>query len=136
MTRRGRVALKVAVWAGCLAPLAALLWRVATDDLTANPISFITNWLGDWTLRVLLASLATTPLRVLFRWSWPVTLRWLLGLLVALHVLAAVVVGVTTDWAEPGFTTGDSLQYKELSGNDGLPYRDYEVAFQIGRAHV
>ena len=56
-------------------------------------------------------------------------LRWLLGLLVALHVLAAVVVGVTTDWAEPGFTTGDSLQYKELTGNDGLPYRDYEVAF-------
>jgi hypothetical protein len=56
-------------------------------------------------------------------------LRWLLGLLVALHVLAAVVVGVTTDWAEPGFTTGDSLQYKELTGNHGVPYRDYEVAF-------
>jgi hypothetical protein len=55
--------------------------------------------------------------------------RWLLGLLVALHVLAAVVVGVTTDWAQPGFTTGDSLQYKELTANHGVPYRDYDVAF-------
>lgn len=80
MTRRGRVALKVAVWAACLAPLAALLWWVVTDDLSANPISFITNWLGDWTLRLLLASLAASPLRILFGWSWPVTLRRLVGL--------------------------------------------------------
>jgi len=68
------------VWAACLAPLAWLLYRAATDDLTANPISFITNWLGDWTLRILLTSLAMTPLRLLFRWSWPVALRRLLGL--------------------------------------------------------
>jgi sulfoxide reductase heme-binding subunit YedZ len=80
VTRRGRVALKVAVWAACLAPLAALLWWVVTDDLSANPISFITNWLGDWTLRLLLASLAASPLRILFGWSWPVTLRRLVGL--------------------------------------------------------
>jgi len=80
VTRRDRVALKVAAWAACLAPLAWLLYRAATDDLTANPISFITNWLGDWTLRILLTSLAMTPLRLLFRWSWPVALRRLLGL--------------------------------------------------------
>ena len=106
MTRRGRVALKVAVWAGCLAPLAALLWRVATGDLTANPISFITNWLGDWTLRVLLASLATTPLRVLFRWSWPVTLRRLLGLFAffyaALHFSVWLVLDHFFAWSRMG----------------------------------
>ena len=80
MIRRARVALKVVAWVACLAPLAALGYRVYTGDLTANPISFITNWLGDWTLRILLASLAMTPLRILFHWSWPVTLRRLLGL--------------------------------------------------------
>jgi len=80
MTRRARVALKVAVWAACLAPLAALVRRAATDDLGANPISFVTLWLGDWTLRLLLASLATTPLRIVSGWSWPVSLRRLLGL--------------------------------------------------------
>ena len=58
MTRRGRVALKVAVWAGCLGPLALLLVRAARGDLTANPISFVTNTLGDWTFRLLLTSLA------------------------------------------------------------------------------
>src|SRR6266508_4384290 len=65
MTRRSRVILKVAVWALCLSPLARLAYRAATDDLTANPISFITNVLGDHTLRLLLASLAMTPRRLL-----------------------------------------------------------------------
>ena len=80
MRSRGRVVLKAAVWAACLAPLAALIFWVVTDDLTANPISFITNHLGDWTFRILLASLAMTPLRLLTGWGWPALLRRLLGL--------------------------------------------------------
>jgi sulfoxide reductase heme-binding subunit YedZ len=80
VTRRGRVALKAVVWAAALAPLAALGYWILTDDLTANPISFITNHLGDWTLRLLLASLTTTPLRLVTGWGWPVLLRRLLGL--------------------------------------------------------
>lgn len=106
MTRRGRVALKVAVWAACLAPLAVLGYRAATDDLTANPISFITNWLGDWTLRILLMSLAMTPLRILFRWSWPVTLRRLLGLFAffyaALHFSVWLVLDHFFAWGQMG----------------------------------
>lgn len=80
MSRRGRIALKAAVWAVCLGPLAALGWWTSTDDLTANPISFITNTLGDWTFRILLASLGMTPLRLVAGWGWPATLRRLLGL--------------------------------------------------------
>ena len=80
MSRRGQLALKAATWAACLAPLGLLGWWIATDDLTANPISFITNHLGDWTFRILLASLATTPLRLLTGWGWPALLRRLLGL--------------------------------------------------------
>ena len=67
MTRRGRVALKVVAWAACLAPLGWVGYRAWSGDLTANPISFLTNSFGDWTLRILLASLAVTPLRILFR---------------------------------------------------------------------
>jgi sulfoxide reductase heme-binding subunit YedZ len=80
VSRRSRIALKTAAWALCLAPLAVLANRAYTGDLTANPISFITNWLGDWTFRLLLASLALTPLRVLFGISWQISLRRLLGL--------------------------------------------------------
>jgi sulfoxide reductase heme-binding subunit YedZ len=68
------------VWTVCLLPLASLVYWAATANLTANPISFITNHFGQWTFRLLLASLAMTPLRILFGLSWPVTLRRLLGL--------------------------------------------------------
>jgi methionine sulfoxide reductase heme-binding subunit len=80
MGRRGRIALKVGVWVVCLAPLAMLGFRAWQGDLTANPISFITNTLGDWTFRFLLASLALTPLRIVTGMSWQMTLRRLLGL--------------------------------------------------------
>jgi sulfoxide reductase heme-binding subunit YedZ len=104
--RRARVALKVVAWAACLAPLAGLGYRVYTGDLTANPISFITNWLGDWTLRILLASLAMTPLRILFHWSWPVTLRRLLGLFAffyaSLHFSVWLVLDHFFDWRQMG----------------------------------
>jgi sulfoxide reductase heme-binding subunit YedZ len=106
MTRRSRAFLKVAVWAVCLSPLARLAYRAATDDLTANPISFITNVLGDHTLRLLLASLATTPLRILFGWSWPVTLRRLLGLFAfffaTLHFSVWLVLDHFFNWHEMG----------------------------------
>ena len=106
MTRRGRLILKVVVWAACLAPLAVLGWRAWNGDLTANPISFITNWLGDWTLRILLTSLAMTPLRILFRWSWPVSLRRLLGLFAfsyaSLHFCVWLVLDHFFAWREMG----------------------------------
>ncbi|MBI2156232.1 MAG: ferric reductase-like transmembrane domain-containing protein [Candidatus Rokubacteria bacterium] len=81
MTRRIRLALKSAAWAACLAPLGWLAYRFATGDLTANPISFVTTTLGDWTLRILLASLAMTPLRIVFGLSWPVGMLAFLSLI-------------------------------------------------------
>ena len=106
MTRRARVLLKAAVWAACLAPLAGLLYRAATGNLSANPISFITNWLGDWTLRLLLTCLAMTPLRLVSGWSWPVTLRRLLGLFTffyaTLHFSVWLVLDHFFNWREMG----------------------------------
>jgi methionine sulfoxide reductase heme-binding subunit len=106
VTRRGRLVLKVVVWAACLAPLAVLGSRAWNGNLTANPISFITNWLGDWTLRILLTSLAMTPLRILFRWSWPVTLRRLLGLFAffyaSMHFCVWLVLDHFFAWREMG----------------------------------
>ena len=75
-----RRALKVGVWAVALGPLAWLGWRWQTTGLGANPIELLTRTLGIWALRLLLASLAMTPLRILFGWSWPIALRRLLGL--------------------------------------------------------
>jgi sulfoxide reductase heme-binding subunit YedZ len=104
MTRRQRIVFKVLVWAGCLAPLAFLAWRLWTDPLVTNPIDLATRTLGDWTLRLLLLSLTMTPLRILFRLSWPVTLRRLLGLFAfayaLLHFTVWLVVDHFFDWPE------------------------------------
>lgn len=106
MTRRGRVALKVAVWGLCLTPLACLLAWAWQGDLTANPISFTTNWLGDWALRLLLVSLALTPLRLLTGMGWQMPLRRLLGLFaflyVALHVTVWLALDHFFDWRQMG----------------------------------
>ena len=104
MSRRWRVGVKVAVWVICLAPLATLLYRFQTDGLGANPIDFITRTLGDWTLRLLLASLALTPIRLVFGVSWPVALRRLIGLFAfayaAMHFAVWIVVDHFFDWPE------------------------------------
>ena len=99
-----RIALKVGVWAVCLLPLTLLLYQFQTDDLGANPIDYLTRTLGVWTLRILLASLAMTPFRLLFGVSWPITLRRLLGLFaffyVCLHFAVWIVVDHFFDWEE------------------------------------
>lgn len=97
MSRRARLGLKAAVWALCLAPLAWLLAWAWRGDLTANPISFVTNWLGDWALRLLLASLALTPLRLLTGMAWQMALRRLLGLFAFAYVLLHLGVWVILD---------------------------------------
>jgi len=104
--RRARIALKSGVWVLCLAPLARLLYRAYADDLGANPIDFVTRWLGDWTIRLLLLSLTMTPLRLLFGLSWPITLRRLLGLFAffyaCLHFGVWIVIDHFFDWPTMG----------------------------------
>jgi zinc protease len=103
---RARVAVKTAVWLVCLAPLAGLLYHFWTDDLTANPISYVTNELGETTLRLLLASLALTPLRLVFGIGWQMTLRRLLGVFaffyVCLHLSVWLVLDHFFDWPQLG----------------------------------
>lgn len=102
MSVRGRIALKTVVWVVALVPLARLLYGFWTDDLTVNPIEYVTRELGDTGLQLLLASLALTPLRILFGIGWPVTLRRLLGLFafayVVLHFGVWIVLDHFFDW--------------------------------------
>jgi len=99
---RTRGALKTAVWVVALVPLARLLYGFWTDDLTVNPIEYVTRELGETGLRLLLASLALTPLRIVFGIGWPITLRRLLGLFaffyVVLHFAVFIVLDHFFDW--------------------------------------
>jgi sulfoxide reductase heme-binding subunit YedZ len=106
---RGRVALKIVVWAVALVPLAGLLYGYWTDDLTANPIEYITRELGEAALRLLLASLALTPLRIVLGVSWPITLRRLLGLFAFFYVCLHFAVWIVLDHFFDWHTMGDDI---------------------------
>lgn len=72
--------LKLGVFVAGLTPLAVLAWQMLTDNLGANPIKEITEQTGIWTLRMLLITLAVTPVRRLTGWNRLIQLRRMLGL--------------------------------------------------------
>jgi sulfoxide reductase heme-binding subunit YedZ len=71
---------KVALFALCLEPSADLLWRFFAQRLGANPIEYVTHATGDWALRLLLITLAVTPLRKLPGLTPLIRFRRMLGL--------------------------------------------------------
>jgi sulfoxide reductase heme-binding subunit YedZ len=71
---------KIPVWILSLVPLCYLAWRAWNDDLTANPIEYITHFTGDWTLRFLVITLAISPLRKLLKMPDLIKFRRLIGL--------------------------------------------------------
>ena len=64
-----------------LAPAAGLAWGAWRDSLGANPIETITHTTGDWTLRLLLLTLAVTPVRRVLGWRTVAPYRRTFGLL-------------------------------------------------------
>ncbi|MET0328578.1 MAG: protein-methionine-sulfoxide reductase heme-binding subunit MsrQ [Luteimonas sp.] len=86
-TPGGVIAGKALVHLLCLAPLAWLGWRVwqvlggaNVDALGAEPVVAIEHELGIGALRLLLITLAITPLRQISGWPTPVRFRRMLGL--------------------------------------------------------
>jgi len=77
---------KVIVFAACLVPVAWLVWRGLHNDLTADPIAYITHTTGDWTLRFLVITLAITPLRKLLHVPQLIRFRRMMGLYAFFYV--------------------------------------------------
>jgi len=69
------------VWVAGLVPLCVLVFDAATDGLGAEPVEEILHRTGGWALRLLLMSLAVTPLRRLMGWNALAPHRRTLGLL-------------------------------------------------------
>ena len=64
----------------CLMPLFVLVWNATTGNLSANPIDDITDTTGRWTLRLVMITLAVTPLRRITGWNGVIRVRRMLGL--------------------------------------------------------
>ena len=86
----------VVVVVAALVPLAFIVRDALGDRLGANPVEAIEHRTGDWTIWLLLASLAVTPLRRLTGWNTLIRFRRTLGLLafsyVCLHFLTYLVI--------------------------------------------
>lgn len=72
--------LKPVVFLACLAPFAYLVYGMLWGDLGANPVETITNETGIWTLRLLVVTIAITPVRWLTKWNPIITFRRMIGL--------------------------------------------------------
>ena len=81
-----RFGLKPLVFIACLIPFALLLKGVIEGDLGANPVERVTDVTGQWGLRLLLLTLAVTPLRRLTGWTWLQRFRRMLGLFVFFYI--------------------------------------------------
>lgn len=82
-------------------------WGVWQDALGANPLEAVIRGLGDWGLRILLLTLAISPLRRLLNWAQLLRLRRMIGLYayfyVVLHFLGYLWFDQFFDWEEIWF---------------------------------
>src|ERR671934_1650888 len=87
--------LKILVFVAALGPLAWLIWAGLTGNLSANPLSDITNETGVWTLRFVCITLSITPLRRVTGWNALIRFRRMTGLFAffygTLHFLTYVI---------------------------------------------
>jgi methionine sulfoxide reductase heme-binding subunit len=102
---------KPLVFLSCLLPLGWLLASIAdlegliqlpAASLGANPIEEIQDTLGIWGLRMLLLTLAMTPLRDILGWPRLISFRRMLGLFaffyISMHFLWYLLVDQGLDW--------------------------------------
>ena len=95
--------LKAAVFVACLIPAAALsyqtwlLYSGAGGDLGVNPIETLTHRTGQWALRLLLATLAITPIRRITGWNAVIRFRRMLGLFAFFYALLHLSVWMVFD---------------------------------------
>lgn len=86
-----RFGVKPVVFVASLGPVAWLTWAGLTGNLSANPLSDLTNETGLWAIRFLCISLAVTPLRRITGWNALIKFRRMMGLYAffygALHFL-------------------------------------------------
>lgn len=95
MSNRSIKILKVLVFLLACVPVAGMVWQFQTNNLGADPVNTLTHETGDWTVYMLLLSLAVTPVRRLSsKLSWLIRFRRMLGLWaffwVTLHLLTYV----------------------------------------------
>jgi sulfoxide reductase heme-binding subunit YedZ len=125
-----RFVLKPLVFVASLGPAAWLVWAALTGNLSANPLSDITNETGVWTLRFLCVTLAITPLRRLTGWNGAIRFRRMAGLFAffygTLHFLTYVIADRFAGLDFPdGFVAWSTARNLAISVGDDIYKRPF-----------
>lgn len=95
---------KPLVFVLCLVPLGCLTWGALGPGLGPNPVETLLHVTGIWALRLLLVTLAVTPLRRLTGIPWLLRFRRMLGLYAffyaVLHFAAYLLLDRALAWEE------------------------------------
>lgn len=99
-----RHAIKPAAFLLALLPFLLLCYDFYTDNLSVNPLDDITDTTGTWTLRMVLITLAMTPLRKITGWSGFARLRRMCGLFAffygSMHLMTYLYFDKFFEWGE------------------------------------
>lgn len=90
--------LRIAIHLIGIFPLVRLLYKFFTSDLTINPIQYLEQQTGLAAVTILVLSLATTPMRILFNWRQPTKHRRALGLYAFFYAALHVIIFVAIDY--------------------------------------
>jgi methionine sulfoxide reductase heme-binding subunit len=112
-----RFGLKPIIFLASLGPVVWLVCAGLRGNLSANPLSDITNETGVWAIRFICLTLAITPARRLSGWNWLAKFRRMVGLYAflyaTLHFLTYVIVdrfaGLDFSNGMMSWTTGVNL---------------------------
>lgn len=91
------VATRLSLHLLCAIPAIALLYSTFFGSLGVNPVETLTHQTGIWALRILLVSLAITPLRIALKKAQLIRYRRLLGLWAFAYALAHFGIYLTFD---------------------------------------
>lgn len=96
--------IKPVVFVLCCLPLAGLVYDILTYNISADPVEDITRVTGVWGLRLLIITLAITPLRIITKIGALVNLRRMLGVFsffyILLHFLTWLVIDHYFDFGQ------------------------------------
>jgi sulfoxide reductase heme-binding subunit YedZ len=92
----------------CLLPAALVVGDAVgiTGQLSANPVEDVLDRFGNWAIRLIMVTLAVTPLRRLTGWNWLTRFRRMLGLFTFFYVLLHFLTWLLLDRGlavDPGF---------------------------------
>jgi len=89
--RNGRFSpLKSAAFVGLFLPAAWIVGSALTGALDPKPVTEMIHQTGDWAIRLLLVSLAITPLRRVTQWSKWIALRRMIGVSAFAYAIAHI----------------------------------------------